>query len=477
MQRSERARFAHAARAARAAKAIALGLAVAMLAVLAGCGGATTGAAQTTAATTQAAATSAGADAAETTAAPAADSGKPVELRTAWQAGVGRPEILEDLVHKFEAANPNVTFVIETSEAGKYQPKIAMDVAAGNTPDVFTYWRPEPSYGVDKFIEKGALADLGELFDDPQFKDAYPEFAMSTCTVDGVIYALPAEYAFIMFYANGALLSQMGLETPVTYDDFLNCMSVAKENGIIPWAVSTKAFASGWERPLGYSFNRYLSNKGENGTLNAFKGDARFDSPQAIEAANALYALCAGNAAPDAMTLDDTQACEKYFNTGKALFFANGTYAFPAIGDGVRDDLVALRWPDMPNAEFNGPMQDKDLVAVWYAAATSWADPDKKPVIIDFLKFITNDEAADRLFYEANSLVPNTDFTLDPARTHRAMIDAKAIADAGEQVKWPLSFANPENKEPFYSVYTDFWSGNYTGEEFAARLQEIFYAG
>lgn len=438
--------------------------------------GATFAACSPTPAESSAAVAPAESSAAQPEAEPAAG-GEEVDLRISWQSGGARSELLEVLVNEFQEANPNVTFTIETAESGKYQPKIAMDVAAGNTPDVFTYWRPEPAYGVDKYIEAGALADLTELFEDPQWKDAYPDFAMATCTIDGKIMALPNEYSFILFYANKDVLDACGIGTPVTYDDFINAIALAKQNGFIPWAVSTKAFASGWERPLGYTFNRYLSNKGENGTLNAFAGKAPFNSPEAIAAANALYDLCAGNSAPDSMTLDDTQACAKYFNTGKAMFFINGTYGFDGIAPEIKDKLVALSWPELPGAEFNQPIQDKDLTSVWYCAATSWADAAKKPELIKFLKFMTSDEVNDRLLYDATSFPPNVDLILDPARSHQALVDAKTIGDAAEQVKWPLSFALPENKEPFYSVYTDFWSGKYTGEEFALQLHDIFYQG
>lgn len=400
---------------------------------------------------------------------------KPVKLRIAWQAGGARSELLQKFVKEYEIANSNVQFTIEAAESGKYQTKTVMDVAAGNTPDILTYWRPEPAYGVDKFIEKGALADLSELMNDPFFKDRYPEFAVKTSTVGGKTYGIPAEYAFIMFFANKDILDKCGLIPPQTYDELVNAIKVVKQKGYIPWAVSTKAFASGWERPIGYAFNRYISNKGEKGTLNAFAGKAPFNSPEAIMAAEHLHTLVAGNAAPDAMTLDDSQIIAKYLNTEKAAFFINGTYTLNSISKEVRQKMVALKWPDMPGAMYNGLMQDKDLVSVWYCSATAWKDPDKKLVLTDFIKTVTGDKAADRLLYEASSFVPDVKLTLDSTRVDRILIDAKKIADAGEQVKWPLSFAKPENKEPFYSVYTDFWSGKYTGKEFALKLQEIFY--
>lgn len=88
-----------------------------------------------------------------------------------------------------------------------------------------------------------------------------------------------------------------------------------------------------------------------------------------------------------------------------------------------------------------------------------------------------SDEFIDKYFYEALNLLPLKDFELDAERIGKTIADAKVIADSSEMVKWPLGRANPENKEAFYSVYTDFWAGKYTGEEFATKLDEIFYNG
>ena len=90
---------------------------------------------------------------------------------------------------------------------------------------------------------------------------------------------------------------------------------------------------------------------------------------------------------------------------------------------------------------------------------------------------INSDEYIDSLVYDTQNLLPLTNFELDAERIGHVIVDSKKIADVSAMVKWPLGRANPENKEPFYSVYTDFWSGKYTGEEFAAKLQEIFYTG
>ena len=98
-------------------------------------------------------------------------------------------------------------------------------------------------------------------------------------------------------------------------------------------------------------------------------------------------------------------------------------------------------------------------------------------IIYELFKMMYSDEYIDQLVYDSQNLLPLQGFELDAERIGHVIADSKKIADASEMVKWPLGRANPEAKEPFYSVYTDFWSGKYTGEEFAAKLHEIFYTG
>lgn len=405
-----------------------------------------------------------------------------VTLRMSWEAQAGgkKEQLWLAAIDKLEEMYPNLTVEVETAEQGKYASKISMDVASDNTPDVFAFWRPEASYGTDKFIEAGALADLGELLEDDFFKDKFEDSAISTCSYQGTLYGVPENYAFIIMAANTEVLDACGLEVPTTWDELIASMDVIKENGYIPWGISTKAFASGWERLLGYTLDRYLGKNGETGwrnedVLEAFAGNIPFDTPEAIEACNKLYELCAGNAAGDSMTLDDTQATSKYYNTGRAAYWVNGTYGISNIDEHVQKVSVPMVFPEIPGAPYNEPIVDKDVTGLFYVSSKAWGDPVKKTIVYDFLKLLYSDEHIDALFYEARNLLPLKNFDIDADRIGHMIADGKVIADSSEMVKWPLGRANPENKEPFYSVYSDFWAGKYTGEEFAAKLQEIFY--
>lgn len=405
-------------------------------------------------------------------------------IRFAWQsmAGSTKEQLLLGAIEQLEEMYPNVTVEIENAEPGKYASKISMDVSSDNTCDIFSFWRPEASYGTDKFIEAGALADLSELLEDEYFKGKFEDSAISTCSYKGTFYGMPENYAFIVMLANTEVLADCGLEVPTTWDEWIDSMSVIKEHGYIPWGISTKAFASGWERPLGYVLDRYLGKNGETGwrnedVLEAFAGNVHFNTPEGIEACNKLYDLCAGNAAGDAMTLDDTQATSKYFNNGKAAYWVNGTYGIENIDKGIQEKCVTMVFPEIPGAPYNEPIVDKDVTGMYYVSSKAWADPVKKQIIYDLFKILYSDEFVDDYFYQALNLLPLQNYELDAERIGKIISDAKVIADKSEMVKWPLGRANPENKEAFYSVYTDFWAGKYTGEEFAVKLDEIFYNG
>lgn len=130
------------------------------------------------------------------------DSAKEAEvtIRMAWQsmAGTGKEKLLLGAIEDLETQYPNLTVEIENAESGKYASKISMDVSTDNTPDVFSFWRPEASYGTDKFIEAGALADLSELLEDKFFKGKFEDSAIATCSYDGKLYGIPENYAYIV---------------------------------------------------------------------------------------------------------------------------------------------------------------------------------------------------------------------------------------------------------------------------------------
>lgn len=84
----------------------------------------------------------------------------PVTIRFATQSMDRETSVRYSVLEQFQKDYPNVTLEIEESPGNDLITKINTDVMGDNTPDMFTFWRPESKWNVDKYIEKGAIADL-----------------------------------------------------------------------------------------------------------------------------------------------------------------------------------------------------------------------------------------------------------------------------------------------------------------------------
>ena len=407
----------------------------------------------------------------------AGSSTEKVVLRLSMNMTLGSKGIVEEVMNDVLKDYPNVELQVEETAQDSYVSKMAMDVSTDNVADLVQYWRPDSTtHGCPKYIEKGAFADLSELLGMEAFRDRFADHAMKTCTVDGKFYAVPMEYSFIMFLANKEILDDCGLPVPETWDELLNSMDVLKENGYIPWGVSTKAYASAWERPLGYIFSRYTTMYGENGTLNLFGGKAHFTSEEAVKASESLAQLVSGNCAVDSMTLDESQATSKYINSGQACYFINGSYSMPQLSDEIKEKMVALRFPEIPGAEGDtGHIQDKSLTSVFYVSTKAWDDPLKKEILTKFFERYTSPEVAGKLFAQTGSLEPINNLEIGDTEADRVFLEAKELADDAEQILWFLSYGDANKRDSFYSFYTELWLGDITGEEFAQKCEELFY--
>ena len=129
--------------------------------MLSGCGSNTASETQAPAGSSQAAAASG-----ETTGA----SGKNVTIRFATQSMTDTTApVLLSILDQFQKDYPNVKLEIEESPGNDLITKINTDIMGDNTPDIFTFWRPESKWNVDKYIEKGAIADLTEMVNTDPF--------------------------------------------------------------------------------------------------------------------------------------------------------------------------------------------------------------------------------------------------------------------------------------------------------------------
>lgn len=156
--------------------------------------------------------------------APAAESG-PVEISYLIDDGENSIKTADALVAAFEAANPDITVDVETRPGGADGDNIVKTrLATGDMADVFFY-------NAGSLFQALSPAETLVPATEAALASVLPSF-QSTVTVDGVVYGVPLGTAMgggIMY--NKAIYEELGLEVPLTWDDFMANNEAIKEAG------------------------------------------------------------------------------------------------------------------------------------------------------------------------------------------------------------------------------------------------------
>ncbi len=158
-----------------------------------------------------------------------------IELQIAWWGNDERSAIMAEAIDLFEAEYPNITVVEQPVGApDDLFNRLATDFASGTAPDVFALGGAKPQeYGA-----AGALLDLSTVSEQLP-TDAYPDFTLTSATVDDTLYGLPTGGNAIGVLINPTIFEAAGVELPDaswTWEDFTetaNEISANAGDGIV----------------------------------------------------------------------------------------------------------------------------------------------------------------------------------------------------------------------------------------------------
>ena len=180
-----------------------------------------------------------------------------------------------EVIQKFKAANPDVqvTQIVRGQEAYKdgfsqMLQKEAVDVA-------FWFAGERLSQAVD--------SQLLRPLDDSEVKSAvvrnFVESTVAATSIRSKIYALPLSYYTWGFYYRKSLFSQLGLQAPATWTEFLEVGRKLKAAGITPTAVGA---AEGWPAAAWFDYLNLRMN-GLDFHRKLLAGEVRFSDPRVRE--------------------------------------------------------------------------------------------------------------------------------------------------------------------------------------------------
>ena len=323
------------------------------------------------------------------------EAAKPVTIEW-WHITTGEPgkTIFQSIADAYTAAHPNVKINITILENEAFKTKLATSIQSGQVPDLFQSW----GGGIMAAqADAGALKDI--TADIAPWKDTINPGALSIYSYKGVQYGVPWDMGMIGVWYNKALFTKAGIAAPpTTWDEFLADVSKLKASGVAPLAIAGK---DKW--PSMHLWTYLVLRIGGSDALQQMVQTGNWNTDACTAAGDQVLKLNA---------LDPYQAGYKsatYDNEAAAV--GNGKAAMEVMGQwapGVQaNDSTSkkglgsdLGWFPFP-AVAGGAGAPTDGVGGGNGIAVG---KNASPEAIDFLKFFSSVENADKL----NSSTPPT---------------------------------------------------------------------
>ncbi|HVN12598.1 MAG TPA: extracellular solute-binding protein [Kineosporiaceae bacterium] len=297
----------------------------------------------------------------------------------------GQPQqaIREDTVKRFNAANPSGTIAFTEFQNDAYKTKIKTALGAGQGPTIIWGWG---GGGLREYVKANQVEDLTSWFaQNPQQKDRRFPAAFGAATVDGKIYALPAETVTpIVFYYNKKVFDKVGVsEPPKSWADIMTLVDKFNSANVAPFSLGGQ---SRWTNMMWLEF--ILDRIGGPQVFqNVFeaKQDAWSD-PAVEQTLTKVQDLVKANGFVKGFSsiTADSNADQAVFYTGRAAMMVHGAWTYgnmkTAGGDLVTGGhLGYMNFPPVdPSTDKGDPSDTVGNPGQYYSISSKATDAQKQ---------------------------------------------------------------------------------------------------
>lgn len=138
---------------------------------------------------------------------------------------------VEEMIADFEKDNPDIKVEVQTATNDAYKEKIKTVIASDDAPDVYFTWAGEY---LNKFVREGLALDLTDQLKASGTYDKFVEGQLNAFAYKGRLYGVPIKVDLKVFYYNKKMFSELGIEPPKTYTEFISILEKIKASGITP---------------------------------------------------------------------------------------------------------------------------------------------------------------------------------------------------------------------------------------------------
>jgi len=348
-----------------------------------------------------------------------AELGPEVELIVLNYLDITSPEAAawDETVEKFQAKYPNITLTIENSFDEAYHQKLAALAAAGDLPDVMYLW---PGGRSAELYENDLIEDLYPYLGAD--KDNYAPAAVAP-QWDGKLMELPiAVTATHVMYVNTALLDDLGLSMPATYDELVAMAEPITEAGLYPIIMPNK---SAWVMQS-CLFSALVGRIAGQDWLDALiAGEASFTDQEFVDSLAFVKELWDNGLLPPQSIQLEYGDGPNLFATGRSPFMIDGDWRVGAVAPLLtaeeQADFELSVFPDIEGQA--GPSSSTSTVAATGYGMKKGLSGDKADAAWKWVSFFAGPEAAEIRLLE-QGMIPSylmdiSGYDIDPLAVKR----------------------------------------------------------
>lgn len=249
---------------------------------------------------------------------------------TYWYLSVQPQEgVRARAVERFNKANPNGQITGTALQNDAYKTKIKTAIGAGQAPTIIWGWGGGT---LRTYVQAGQVEDLTSWFDqNPAVKDRLFPSSFGAATIDGKIYAMPAETMQpIVLYYNKKVFDKVGVQPPESWGDIMALVPKFNAAGIAPFSLGGQ---SRWTNMmwLEFLFDRIGGPEVFQAVFDAKK--AAWSHPAALEALTKLQDLVKADGFIKGFSsiTADSNADQALLYTGKAAMMLHGGWTYGSM--------------------------------------------------------------------------------------------------------------------------------------------------
>ena len=260
-------------------------------------------------------------------------------------------KIRQGSVDRFNKANPDTKITATTFQNDAYKTKIKTAIGAGQAPTIIWGWG---GGGLRSYVQANQVEDLTPWFaENAAVKDRLFPSSFGAATIDGKIYAMPAETVQpIVLYWNKKVFDKVGAEPPQSWGDIMSLVPKFNAAGVAPISLGGQ---SRWTNMmwLEFLFDRIGGPEVFQAVFDGEK-DA-WSNPASIEGLTKAQELVKANGFVKGFSsiTADSNADQALLYTGKAAMMLHGTWTYGNMAEAGGDFVSGghLGWMNFPAVE------------------------------------------------------------------------------------------------------------------------------